>query len=159
MRCQSLILLAGAFGASEAFVSTQPLVGRSATAMLAEADGAAVSGLRMVDVRKTIDKLTKDNFEESLAKIEPFLLNEAGSTIYSKSMRRLAYRSKELGLEMPANYAKDAKCTKARREKQNAFIQAKEEERLAAEAEAAEAAAAEANTAEETVEGSEPVAA
>ena len=98
------------------------------------------SGLTMKAVRKTIDNLTKENFESSLATLEPFLKNEAGATIYAKSMRRLARQAKVLGVELPASYAVDAKATSKKRAKQDAFIQTKEEERLAAEAEAAEAA-------------------
>ena len=66
--------------------------------------------------------------------------------MYAKSMRRIAVQAKALGVEMPTDYAKDAKATAKRREKQNAFIQMKEEERLAAEASAAEGE--EANAAE-----------
>jgi hypothetical protein len=133
----------------------------------------ALSGLRMKDVRKTIAKLTKDNFQQSLDTIEPFLLNEAGASLYSKSIRRLDGKAKELGVEVPAGYAKEAKATAKKREKQAAFIAQKEEERMAAEVEAAQAEAAEAEAAaaaeaegapeveaaaeEETVEEAEPV--
>lgn len=58
-------------------------------------------------------------------------------------------------MEVPADYAKAAKATQKRREKQDVFIQGKEAERLEAEAAAAEAAAAEAEAVEEVAE--EPV--
>ena len=90
-------------------------------------------------VRKTIKHLTADNFSTSLEQMEPYLTKEAGRTLYTKSLKRLAHQAKQLGLELPTNYAKEAKCTEARRAKQDAFIQAKEEERLATEAAAAEA--------------------
>ena len=80
-------------------------------------------------VRKSISDMTAENFSSTLSTIEPFLLNDAGSTIYAKSMKRINVRAKFLGVEVPANYAKDAKATAKRREKQNAFIQVKEEER------------------------------
>ena len=80
-------------------------------------------------VRKSISNLTAENFSSTLSTIEPFLLNEAGSTIYAKSMKRIGVRAKFLGVEVPADFAKEAKATSKRREKQNAFIQVKEEER------------------------------
>ena len=103
---------------------------------------AALSGLRITDVRKAVANVEKDTFAKTLDDLESFLTNEAGSSVYSKSMRRLAVKAKEFDMEIPAGYAKEAKATQKKREKQNAFIQGKEEERMAAEAEAAEAAAA-----------------
>lgn len=172
MRCHGLLLLAAAFG-TEAFAPNQPSFARPGALYAEKGEEAAAatlmdeawpafepSGLTMGDVRKTVDNLTKENFQESLDKIESFLVNEAGSSIYGKSMRRLARNAKELGLEIPASFAKEAKCTKSRREKQNAFVKGKEEERLAAEAEtAADVEAAAEETAYETVEEPEPVAA
>ena len=110
---------------------------------------APKSGLDIPGVRKMISKLDKDNFSATLSEIEPFLLNEAGSSVYSKSMRRIGVSAAALGVEVPADYAKAAKATQKRREKQDAFIAMKEEERLAAEAEAAEAAAEESESEEE----------
>ena len=109
----------------------------------------SLSGLRITDVRKAVSTIQKDTFMKTLDDLEPFLTKEAGATIYAKSMKRLAVKAKQFGLEMPEGYALEAKATQKRREKQHAFIQAKEEERLAAEAEAAEAAAAEAQGEEE----------
>lgn len=88
-------------------------------------------------MKKQIDGLTKDNFSSTLSEIEPFLLNDAGITIYKKSLRRISNAAKVLGEEIPADYAKAAKATEKRRTKQDEFIQAKEAERLEAEAEAA----------------------
>lgn len=125
----------------------------------APAASAPKSGLTMKSVRKTIDGLTSDNFSSSLSTIEPFLLNEAGATMYSKSMRRIAVKAKALGVEVPEGYVKEAKATEKKRQKQDAFIKMKEEERGAAEAEATEAEAeaaeeppAEEAASEETVE-------
>lgn len=101
------------------------------------------SGLSMAKVRQLIASLTVDNFSSNLSTVEPFLLNEAGATIYAKSMKRIAQKAKELGVQVPEGYAKEAKAIAKRREKQDAFIQTKEEERLAAKAEAAEAGEAE----------------
>lgn len=100
------------------------------------------SSLNISQVRKMVAKLTADNFSSDLATMEPFLLREAGSTFYAKSMKRIAQKAKEVGMSVPEGYALEAKATTKRRNKQNEFIQAKEGERLAAEAEAAAAAAA-----------------
>jgi hypothetical protein len=92
-------------------------------------------------VRKQIAGLTKENFDSSLKDIEPFLTKEAGATFYAKSMNRIAVKAKAMGASLPTDYAKEAKATAKRREKQNAFIQTKIEEAAAAAAEAAEAEA------------------
>jgi hypothetical protein len=117
-----------------------------------DAAPAELSGLRMKDVRKAIDNLDKDNFDSTLQTLEPYLVNEARSTMYKKSVQRIAVRAKALGVEMPEKYAFEAKATLKKREKQNAFIQQKEEERLAAEAAAADEPAVEEAAAEEVAE-------
>lgn len=76
-------------------------------------------------VRKSIDTATKDNFAAVTAEVEPFLLEQAGVSFYSKSVRRLNNKAKAFGIELPAEYAKAAKCTEARRAKQDAFVKAK----------------------------------
>eukprot|EP00980_Cylindrotheca_fusiformis_P020640 scaffold7696_cov141-Cylindrotheca_fusiformis.AAC.10 len=108
------------------------------------------------DLRKTIANMDKDNFSSSLAEIEDYLVNDAGATMYKKSMRRISTAAKHIGTEVPAEFAKAAKATQKRREKQDAFVKQK----IAEAAEAAEAAAAEAaeaveeaaDSAEEAVE-------
>ena len=150
MRCASLVVLVATLGVSQAFVN-QAIAPRSTMLFsdaVEEAEAAAPSwpafeptGLSVNDVKKTVKRITKENYQETLDKLQPYLINEAGQTFYNKVMRRLAFQSKELGMELPAAYAKAAKWNQARRAKQDAFIQAKEEERLAAEAEAAEAEA------------------
>lgn len=101
------------------------------------------------ETRTIISNLTKDNFSESLTSVEPFLLNDAGVTIYKKSLRRIAMSAKSFGVEVPADFAKAAKATEKRRSKQNTFIEGKEAERKEAEAAAAEEAAATAAAAAE----------
>ena len=76
-------------------------------------------------VKKSISGLTKDNFDSTLKEIEDFLTKEAGSAIYKKSMKRINVKASALGVSVPADYAKDAKCTKKRREKQDAYCKAK----------------------------------
>jgi hypothetical protein len=101
------------------------------------------SGMKVTDFRKSIASLTAENFSQSLSDMEPFLLNDAGTTMYAKSMSRITTRAKMFGVTVPEGYAKDAAATEKRRAKQDTFIKVKEEERMAAEAEAAAAAAAE----------------
>lgn len=107
-----------------------------AAAPEAQGSSTSSSGLSIKDARKLIRKLNADNFRSSLEALEPYLVNDAGTTMYAKSLRRISSTAKEFNLNIPEKYARDAKATAKRREKQDAFIQAKEEERLAAEAEA-----------------------
>ncbi|KAL7538858.1 hypothetical protein ACHAXR_010411 [Thalassiosira sp. AJA248-18] len=107
-------------------------------------------------VRKAIASITADNFSSTLDEIEPFLTKEAGMSIYSKSMRRIAAKAKEVGVDVPENFAKEAKCTQKRREKQNTYCQAKAEEAASAAAEAAEAEAEAEPEAEESTEEEAP---
>jgi hypothetical protein len=99
----------------------------------------------MKEVRKSIGKLSKENMSTVLSDIEPFLLNNAGPSFYSKSLNRIVEKAKILGADVPSGYAKAAKATEKRREKQDAFVKAK----IAAAEEAAAAAAAEAAAATE----------
>merc|ERR1712115_292262 len=92
---------------------------------------------------------SKDNFSSTLKDIEPFLSTEAGLTFYRKSVRRIGNKANELGIEMPAGYALEAKATAKRREKQNTFVQQKIEEAAAAAAVETEAEVTTADVAEE----------
>lgn len=115
--------------------------------------GTDLSASKYADVRSTIANLDKDNFSSSLAEIESFLLNDAGASIYKKSMRRISTAAKTLEIEVPAEFAKAAKATLKKREKQDAFIQQKIAEAAdAAEAASEEAAAAAAAEEEAPVE-------
>jgi hypothetical protein len=133
-------------GPATAFVS-KPLK-MSEDAAVAEAPSAKVvpdAGMRMDAVRKAIGNLDAANFASTLTSIEPYLLNVAGSTMYSKSMQRIKVQAKALKVEIPSGFAREAKATEKSRTKQDAFIQKKEDARIAAEAAAvaeAEAAAA-----------------
>jgi hypothetical protein len=100
--------------------------------------GTELAASKYKEVRQTIGSLDKDNFSASLAEVEPFLLNEAGATIYKKSIRRITTAAKTIGAEVPADYAKAAKATQKRREKQDAFIQQKIAEAAEASASAEE---------------------
>jgi hypothetical protein len=88
-----------------------------------------VSGLSSIaTVRRAIDRVNKENFTTVAKEVEPFLLAEAGTTFYAKSMKRLSSRAKAFGIDMPETFAKDAKATEKRRLKQDAFIKSKEPE-------------------------------
>lgn len=133
MRCStSVVALLAAVGSVNAFSSSTTAAATSTT-----------------QVRRTIKRLTNDNFDASLQAVEPFLTQHAGRTFYTKSLNRLFYKAAAIGCTVPADFAKQAACTAARRAKQDAFIQSKEEERLAAQAEAAAADAAESDATEE----------
>mmetsp|Transcript_30248 Transcript_30248/g.61672 ORF Transcript_30248/g.61672 Transcript_30248/m.61672 type:complete len:166 (-) Transcript_30248:40-537(-) len=119
-------------GLSESAVAEPEVAGEPGTE-------APSSGLSRRSLKRLINRMSKESFSQTLDEIEPFLQNEAGITFYSKSLRRISSKAKMLGATVPSDFAKGAVSTKKRREKQDAFIQQKEEERLAAEAEAAEA--------------------
>lgn len=104
-------------------------------------------GTRISDVKGKIASLTSDNFSSTLSDIEPFLTQEAGASIYKKSIRRINTAAKSLGVDVPAGYAKEAKATEKKREKQDAYCKAKAEE--AADADASEEEAEEETPAEE----------
>ena len=129
------LLVASAIASSNAFAPSTN--GPRTTSLQAGVDG------KIAEVKSAINGMTKENFSETLTTIEPFLLNDAGVSIYKKSIRRIQNKAKVLSVDVPADYAKEAKCTEKRRNKQNEFIAAKEAERKEAEeAAAAEAAAA-----------------
>mmetsp|Transcript_46603 Transcript_46603/g.52607 ORF Transcript_46603/g.52607 Transcript_46603/m.52607 type:complete len:168 (-) Transcript_46603:202-705(-) len=117
--------------------TTQPLMGRCSsssmtnTALASEAAATATEETKTptIDralIRKEIAGLTKDNFDATLQKIEPFLLTDAGATFHTKCMKRLQRNAKVLGATVPTTFAKEAKATEKRRMKQKAFIEAKE---------------------------------
>ncbi|KAL9185754.1 hypothetical protein ACHAXT_003531 [Thalassiosira profunda] len=132
----SAVLVAATAATASAFAPAATNARSGATEL-----NIAVAG-KVAGVRKSISTLTKDNFSSTLTEIEPFLTQEAGRTIYTKSLRRINVQAKALGVEVPAGYAKEAKCTQKRRERQDAYCKAKAEEAEAAAAEAAEAEAA-----------------
>ena len=140
MRVLSFLLICvGVTGFAPAVSSSRRTTGSS----------ALFAASTMKDVRESIRKLTKDNMSSVLSDIEPYLLNEAGTTFYSKSMNRISAKAKAFGADVPSGYAKAAKATAKRREKQDAFVKAKiAEAEEAAAAAAAEAAAAEGEAAE-----------
>ena len=132
-----------AVGTTQAFVPAVPTSHGSATALYSSTAEATTS-MNHAAVRKLVSNLDASNFSDTLSQIEPYLLNEAGITFYTKTIRRIGAQAKTLGVEVPEKYAFEAKATQKRREKQDAFIQVKIEEAAAAAAEAAEAESEEA---------------
>jgi len=110
----------------------------AASAQLSPENVSSSNGLSMKEARRVIRKISAESFKTSLNTLEPFLLDNAGASMYAKSLKRIAYKAKEFNLEVPQGYARDAKATAKRREKQDAFFKAKKEEVLAATAEAAD---------------------
>lgn len=166
MRVSQLPLLLMALGSAEAFAPTvtrqqhHSVVFMSDDEESTQVDAPAAptytpSGMKMSEVRTTIDNLTKDNFSDSIAKIEPFLLNDAGATFYGKSMRRIARNAKAIGVEVPSDYALEAKATYSRRMKQDEFIKVKEAEAAEATPEVEEESPAEEEAATEDLEPAE----
>jgi len=142
MRVSSATLLLALVGSAQAFTTAPTFGVTKAGQPLFMAEGSSVT---VQTVRKSIDSLTADNFSQTLSTIEPFLLNDAGASTYAKSMRRIATKAKATKQAIPDGFAKAAKATLKKREKQDAFIKVKEEEKVAA----AEEAAAEATAAAE----------
>lgn len=128
MKFIGAITLAASVASTNAFTTTST-VGRPSLSLAATASIPAT--------RKQINGLTKENFDSVLKEVEPFLLNEAGASFYAKSMKRIATQASAFGVSVPADFAKDAKATKKRRERQDAFVQTKISE--ASEGEEAEA--------------------
>jgi hypothetical protein len=159
MKFIGAITLAASLASTSAF-TTSNTVGRPSFS-LAATEAATEKKVGITSIREQLHGMTKDNFDSVLKEVEPFLLNEAGVTFYAKSMRRIAGQAKEFGATVPADYAKDAKCTKKRRERQDAFVQVKitEAADAAAEAAEAEAAATEAADAAEATESDDAEAA
>jgi hypothetical protein len=149
MRSFGAIILAAAFACSTDAFTTQNTLGRPSLMTLGATETATETAISMASIRKDIAQLTADNFDATLKKVEPFLLNDAGVTFHAKCLKRIKVQAGALGATMPADYAKEAKATEKRRNKQKAFVEAKIEETEAAAAEAAAAEAAEAPAAEE----------
>jgi hypothetical protein len=143
MRISQASLLLALVGSVQAFTTVAPFGVTTKGQPLFMAKKPDGPGSPMTNARKAIGNLTKDNFSATLSTVEPFLLETAGATFYTKSMKRITVKAKALGTEVPAGYAATSKATLKKREKQDAFIQTKEEGKAAAEEEAkAEAAAA-----------------
>ena len=109
----------------------------------APSSSTALFAGKIADVKTKIAGLTSDNFSSTLSDIEPFLTQDAGVSVYKKSMRRINTFAKSLGVDVPAGYAKEAKATEKRRAKQDAYCKAKTDEAAVADAPEEEEAPAE----------------
>jgi hypothetical protein len=129
---QAILLCVAAVTGVQAF--TIPFAPRSTSAL---------NAMSSKQVRSTLNELTADNFSASLATLEPFLLNDAGSTQYTKTLKRIQARAKGVGAAVPSGYAKEAKATTKKRAQQVEYIAAAAEKEAEKAAEAVAAAAAE----------------
>jgi hypothetical protein len=154
-------LLLALVGSAQAFTTVTPfgVTEKSQALSMAKKGKEGTPGSQISQTRKSIGSLTKENFSATLATVEPFLLNDVGATFYTKSMKRITVKAKALGAEVPVGYAKESKATLKKREKQDAFIKVKEEEKVAAAEEAKAAAEAEVAAAAEAKEAAAAAAA
>jgi hypothetical protein len=155
---QATLLLA-LVGSAQAFTTVAPFGVTEKSQALFMAKKEASTPSAMASARTAIGGLTKENFSATLSTVEPFLLNDAGQTFYTKSMKRITVKAKAVGAEVPVGYAKAAKATLKKREKQDAFIKVKEDEKAAAAEEAKAAAEAEVAAAAEAAEAAAAAAA
>ena len=123
----SVLVAAAAISGANAFAPSSAGARSPSTSLFAS---------KMASVKGKIASLTSENFSSTLSEIEPFLTQEAGASIYKKSIRRINTTAKSLGVDVPAGFAKEAKATEKRRAKQEAYCAAKAEE--AADADASE---------------------
>jgi hypothetical protein len=136
MRISQATLFLALVGSAQAFTTVAPFGVTSKDTSLLMAKKPDGPGSPMTNARKAIGTMTKENFSETLTKVEPFLVNDVGATFYTKSIKRIAVKAKAFGTEIPAGYAAASKATLKKREKQDAFIATKEEAKVAAEEEA-----------------------
>mmetsp|Transcript_19189 Transcript_19189/g.24899 ORF Transcript_19189/g.24899 Transcript_19189/m.24899 type:complete len:127 (+) Transcript_19189:162-542(+) len=75
---------------------------------------------------KVMRGLNKENFD-TIYEWEPWLSENAGATLYAKTMRRLEHKAKSYGIELKPNFLAEAKATAKRREKKAEYEKAKAE--------------------------------
>ena len=68
-------------------------------------DFTSGSGMDVDSIPVFIKNLSKDNFDESLEMMEPLLQNEVVGKEYDDFMDQLKQKCKEIGMELPKNYA------------------------------------------------------
>jgi hypothetical protein len=110
MRFFSVAIFIASLLGAEGF-SSPAFVGRKSFALEMTADShidkdfTAGSGMDVNHLPTMIDHLTADNFDESLEMMEPLLTNECVGKEYDDAMSKLKAKCKEIGKELPANYA------------------------------------------------------
>lgn len=161
MRVCQIVTLVALIGSTSAFTSAPRAFGISTTCLpMADVEAetetqveSPTSGLSMRVVHRMMKNASAASFDEVVKTIEPFLVNDAGTTMLAKTMSRLSAQAKLFGKTLPDGYAVGAAAAAKRIAKQNAFIAKKEEARVAAEAQAiADAEAAVAGTCSKTHE-------
>ena len=97
MRSFGAIILAAAFACSTDAFTTQNTLGRPSLMTLGATETATETDISMASIRKDIAQLTADNFDATLKKVEPFLLNDAGVTFHAKCVKRIKVQAGALG--------------------------------------------------------------
>ena len=100
-----LATLVGANGfTSPAFIGRKSMVLKTADSHI-DKKFTASSGMDLDHLPVLIKNLSEDNFDESLEMMEPLLINEAVGKEYDDAMAKLKAKCKEIGKELPANFA------------------------------------------------------
>ncbi|KAH8090220.1 hypothetical protein JL720_6532 [Aureococcus anophagefferens] len=141
MLCRLLALAA----AAAAFAPPSGLTARSSVAM-----SATMSKSKLTTMVKG---LTKETFE-SIYEQEAWIVENGGSTLVKKTLKRVDHKAKSFGLTMKPEFLAGHKIMVKHKEKREEFFARKTEEVKAAEEEAA--AAAEAAAAEAAEAAAEP---
>lgn len=112
----------------------------------------ATAATSMAQIRRLVNQVTPDTWDLTLARIEPFLLNESGSTFYAKTIRRLKRNGKmmEQQKEVPPSFAREAVCTRKRRKQQEEYEERKQQAAAAEVEERAAKQAEETSTIDDT---------
>jgi hypothetical protein len=142
MRVSQITVLFALVGSTAAFTNFAPRVfGVSQTCLqMADEEAEAVvveevarptSGMAMKTVHRMMRNVSAATFDATAKTIEPFLVNDAGSTMFQNTMSRLSAKAKLFGKTLPEGYASGAVAAAKRSAKQDAFIAKKIEEAAA----------------------------
>ena len=108
MRCTVLFLISLTINAGNAFV---PSLGRPVAGVMTLANThmdksyTVGSGMTEHDIPGFIEKLTAENFEETLEMLEPLLTNECVGEICEDYVTQLKEKAASIGKEIPSTYA------------------------------------------------------
>ena len=96
-------LFVAAFGSANAFTTTTDLAMSSGTHM--DKQYTVGSGMTEHEIPLFIQKMTIDNFEETLEMLEPLLTNECVGDICDDYVGELEDKAQEIGKSIPPGYA------------------------------------------------------
>ena len=105
------IFFLATIGFAEAFVSSPSFITRAAPALSMSASKhmdksyTVGSGMTEHDIQFFIEKMSTENFEETLEMLEPLLTNECVGEVCEDYIGQLQDKAKSLGKKIPANYA------------------------------------------------------